>query len=252
MIRFCVSFVLLLWATTLKAEETVLGLSQDQISIGVQYDGSDLLLFGAIQSDQHSPEDPVEVIITLAGPDMPVTIQRKSRNWGIWMYSASAPISSAPSFYAVASSSPLATSLSHTDDLRYKISIERAIRTVGAFHTTDGIDDYIDALIRLRMKEDLFQSLEGKVNILEDVLFQLKVDLPANIIEGDYPVRIFLTRNKQVLNVHETVISVRQVGLGRWLFNLSRQSPSLYALLAILLASLSGWAATKLFRLFRA
>ena len=139
-----------------------MGLSQDQISIGAQYNGSILLLFGAIELEHYSSEDPVDVIVTVAGPEAPITIRRKSRNWGIWMSTASTPISSAPSFYAVASSSPLAQSLSHTEDLRHKVSIERAIRTVGAFHATEGINDYIDALIRLRVKEDLFQILEGR------------------------------------------------------------------------------------------
>ena len=89
------------------------------------------------------------------------------------------------------------------------------------------------------------------MGVFDDILFQVEIDLPANIIEGDYPVRIFLTRNKKVLNVHETVIVVRQVGLGRWLFDLSRHAPHFYALLAIFSAGIAGWGVTRLFRLFQ-
>ena len=42
---------LALWATLAPAEEIVLGLSSDQVSIDTNFDGSEILIFGAIKRE---------------------------------------------------------------------------------------------------------------------------------------------------------------------------------------------------------
>ena len=75
--------------------------------------------------------------------------------------------------------------------------------------------------------------------------------MPANLTEGDYATRIFLTRGGKVVSQYETSIDVRKVGLERWLFNLSRQQPLIYGLLSLTIAIAAGWGASAAFRLMR-
>jgi uncharacterized protein (TIGR02186 family) len=75
--------------------------------------------------------------------------------------------------------------------------------------------------------------------------------MPANLTEGAYQTRIFLTRNGKVVSEFETAIDVRKVGLERWLFNLSRQQPLVYGLLSLAIAIFAGWGASAIFRMLR-
>jgi hypothetical protein len=78
------------------------------------------------------------------------------------------------------------------------------------------------------------------------------VQLPAALTEGAYATRIFLTRGGDVVSIYETSIDVQKVGMERWLFELSRQQPLLYGLMSLAIAIGAGWAASAVFRLFRA
>ncbi|WP_424985944.1 TIGR02186 family protein [Microbulbifer sp. S227A] len=234
------------------AEEVVLGLSHDKVAITTSFDGSEILIFGAVKRETPIPtESPLEVVITITGPSEPVTVRRKSRLFGIWVNTDAVEVDRAPSFYAVATTAPLADVMSETEDLRHKVSIERAIRSVGAPDNIENAALFTDAVIRIRRDADLYQTLENGVALDQQTLFRAAIDMPSNLTEGDYATRIFLTRDGQVVSSYETSIAVQKVGLERWLFVLSRQQPFLYGLLSLAIAIAAGWGASTAFRLLR-
>ena len=247
-----VLLLFLLLASPLKAEEVVLGLSQDQVSISTNFDGSEITLYGAIKREAPIPsEDPLQVIVTISGPNEPVTVRRKDRRLGIWVNVDAVNVSSAPSFYAIATSAPWDDVINEADDLRHTISIPRAIRSVGAWSQVDDPQTFIDALIRIRMNNHSYALKEGTVDLRDSTLFTTAIQMPANLTEGDYATRIFLTRGGKVISEYETSIDVRKVGLERWLFNLSRQQPLAYGILSLAIAIAAGWGASAAFRLLR-
>ena len=248
LIAFC------LLALPLQAEELVLGLSQEEVRITTRFDGSDILIYGAIKRDLSAvdpEEEPLHVIITVAGPSGPTTVWRKERVAGIWMNTDSVEIDRAPSFYAVATTGPLPDILSETEDLRHKISIPRAIRSVGAPQGIEDAGSFTDALIRIRERNGSYLINEDSAELRESTLFDTRITLPANLTEGEYTTRIFVTREGAVLTHEEAPILVRKVGLERWLFTLSRQQPLLYGLLSLALAIAAGWGASTFFQLIR-
>lgn len=243
---------LILLANQLMAEEVVLGLSQDQVSISTNFDGSEITLYGAIKREAPIPAaDPLQVIVTISGPREPVTIRRKDRRLGIWVNNESLSVTAAPSFYAIATSAPWDEVINEADDLRHTISIPRAIRSVGAWSQVDEPQQFLDALIRIRMKNGSYALEENAVELRDSTLFTTSVQMPANLTEGDYATRIFLTRGGKVISKYETSIEVSKVGLERWLFNLSRQQPLIYGLLSLTIAIAAGWGASAAFRLLR-
>ncbi|CAN1554611.1 Conserved hypothetical protein CHP02186-related, transmembrane [Paracoccaceae bacterium] len=257
MIRAPVLVVALLLALApqlvLADEMIVSGLSQNRVSITADFDGSEILIYGAVKRDAPAPGDsPLEVIITVEGPASPVMVRRKDRVAGIWVNNAAVRIDSAPSFYAVATTGPLNHILSETDNLRFGITIERVIRAVGIAAEADDAGEFILALLRVRTDEDRFRILEGRVELTEDTLFRTDVVLPANLTEGEYKVRLFLLRDQKVVAHQERVIGVRKVGLERFVFKLAHERPLVYGLLSLVLAALAGWGASAAFRLFRA
>lgn len=236
-----------------QSEEVVLGLSKDKISITTNFDGSEILIFGAIKREAVIPEgEPIQVIVTIAGPSLPVTVRRKEKKLGIWVNTDAVDVDLAPSFYAVLSSGPLDEVLTAVEDLRHDVSIPKAIRSVGAPSDIENPVSFTEALIRIRTNSDLYQLRENTVVVEEQTLFRTSVRLPAALTEGFYPTRIFLTRNGEVVSKYETTIDVQKVGMERWLFELSRQQPLIYGLMSLAIAIGAGWAASAVFRLFRA
>ncbi|MBA3908347.1 MAG: hypothetical protein C0524_00385 [Rhodobacter sp.] len=252
MIRALVLLIAL--ASPALAQETIVsGLSQNRVSITADFDGSEILIYGAVKRDAPAPDGkPLEVIITVEGPSTPVTVRRKARVAGIWVNNAEVRVDSAPSFYAVATTGPLRHILSETENLRHAITIERLIRAVGISAEAEQSGEFIPALLRVRTNEDRYRVLEGKVELTEDTLFRADVVLPANLTEGEYKVRLFLLRDKRVVAKQERLIGVRKEGLERFIFNLAQERPLIYGLISLALAALAGWGASAAFRLIRA
>lgn len=232
-------------------EGVVAGLSQDRIDITADFDGSDILIYGAVKRETPLPSGPLDVIVTVEGPGMPENVRRKSRVFGVWLNTDVVTIDLAPSFYAVATTGPLADIVSDTEDMRQSISVPRAIRSVGAPQTVENSQEFTDALIRLRTARGLYALNEGAVRLTEQTLFRTDIDLPANLVEGNYKTRIFLVRDRKVVSLYEKTIFVRKVGLERWLFRLSQQQPALYGILALVIAAAAGWGASAAFQIVR-
>ena len=249
MMRWFFAFIMLALPAT--AEEVVLGLSKDEVAITTSFNGSDVLIFGAVKRDKPIPDgDPLEVIVTISGPSEAVTVRRKEKRFGIWVNIDSVEIDKAPSFYAVATSAPLRDVLSDIEDLRYKISVPRAIRSVGAPMQIEDAAAFTQAIIRIRSNSDTYQLLENQVSVDAQTLFQTSIQLPAALTEGDYVTRIFLTRSGKVVSTYETSIDVRKVGMERWLYKMSRENSMLYGLMSLAIAIAAGWGAAAIFRVF--
>jgi len=176
MLRYIIAFIML--ALPAVAEEVVLGLSKDEVAITTSFDGSDVLIFGAVKREAPIPDgDPLEVIITVSGPSESVTVRRKEKRFGIWVNIDAVEIDEAPSFYAVATSAPLRDVLNDVEDLRYKISVPRAIRSVGAPMAVQDAAAFTQAIIRIRTKSDAYQLLENGVSVDAQTLFQTSIQL---------------------------------------------------------------------------
>lgn len=230
----------------------VAGFSSDRISITANFDGSEILVYGAVKRETPIVDDPpLQVIITIEGPPETVTVRKKARRFGIWINTDSVTIDRAPAFYAIATTAPLDAVLSKTDDLRHKISIARAIRSVGAAGMAADAPSFVDALIRVRGKNGLYILDEGDVSLKESTLFSARIPLPSKLVEGTYNTRIFLTRGGEVLTEKDAVISVQKEGLERWLYRLAKDQPLIYGLLSLFIAIAAGWGASTAFRLIK-
>lgn len=225
------------------------GLSRDTINITANFEGSEITIFGAVSRIAPAPEGDLGVIITIEGPSLPVAVRRKDRRFGIWVNTDAIEVDAAPSFYAVATTDMFGDVITATEDLRHQVSIPNAIRAVG-IGVSDG-EAFTDALIRIRESEDLYQLIEGGVTLRDQTLFDTSIQLPANLVEGDYRARIFLTRGGEVLDIYEQDITVRKVGLERFIYNLAHERPLAYGILSLTIAILAGWMASAVFRYIR-
>jgi len=240
----------LLPVTASGEEEVLASLSQNDVAITANFNGSEILIFGAVQRFTPLPTTgQMQVIITIEGPDRPLTVRQKERQYGIWMNTEAVEVDAAPTFYAVATTGPFEEVVTHTEDLRHRISIPRAIRAVDA--GTEHPEDFTQAVVRIRTAAGLYQMLEGAVTLRNETLFNTSFRLPANLTEGDYVARIFLTRNREVVASYQTDITVRKVGLERLIYTLAHERPLAYGLLSLAIAIIAGWGASAVFRYIR-
>ena len=244
--------LLLLLPVSVTAEETIIAdLSQRRVAITTDFNGSEILIFGAVKRlAPVTSLEPLDVIITVSGPPSPVTVRRKDKIAIIWANRDEVEIDSAPSFYAILSSRPISEILSDTEDLRHKITKEQMIRSVDAGDVTDAAA-FTDALIRIQSKKGAFYADEGAVTFADQTLFRTTVALPANLTEGDYRTQIFLLREGDVVSKFETDIAVQKVGLERFLYNLAHDRPLIYGLMSLAIAIIAGWMASAAFSAFR-
>lgn len=229
------------------AEEIVAGLSQSSVAITTNYSGSEILIYGAVKRDAPIPQDrPTRVVITVQGPDLPVVVRRKDRTWGIWLNDEKLRTGPVPTFYAISTSAPLEDTLSQAEDLRLGITLPSVLHSVDRATQT-----FLDALLRLRTREGFYMMQEGAIAFTEETLFSTEVALPAALTEGNYTVRIFLTRNGAVIDEMKRTIWVRKAGLERFLYNAAHEWSLLYGFAALLVAAVAGWAASALFSRLR-
>jgi len=248
------AFIVMIWAGTAVAqtESLVTGVSQDDVQITADFTGSDILVYGAVRRDSPAPASPpLDVIVTLEGPSNVVAVRRKERRLGIWVNGPATEIGDVPSYFATASTGPLEQILLPEEDLRHNIGIDRRVRVTKINADAMDFPKYVQALLRIRAAGGVFSSDPRGVRLAEETLFRADFALPANLVEGDFRVRLFLLRGGKVLDVQEQMIDVRKTGIERQLTLMAHQQPLLYGLLSLLMAGIAGWGASEVFRLLR-
>ena len=124
------------------------------------------------------------------------------------------------------------------------------IRLVPTGGVGDGsrLTEFRDALRRIKLASGLYQRDPTGVQFISKSLFRAAVRLPANIPVGQHKVRAVLYKNNQF--VMEKVIPLRVVktGLEQFLFNFAHAYSLAYGIVAVLLATLTGWLGSVIFR----
>ena len=112
--------------------------------------------------------------------------------------------------------------LSETEQLRYGIGMAEAVRRVGG-HAERRRAVHRGAGPAEGARTAATSQADGAVRVAEETLFQTRIEMPANLVEGDYAAEFFLVRDHEVINSGETLIRVEKTGIERWLYNLSVQ-----------------------------
>ena len=234
--------------TVLNAEDNIIGdLSQNSVSINATFEGSSILIFGAIKRDNSTQPKTSDIIIEVIGPNQVATLRKKKKILGIWVNSEAIPIKSVPSFYTAFYTKTIEKILTIDEINRLGIGLRKSIKS--SFKDED--IQIVKAISRIKSNDGSYLTATPAIVFNQETLFSARVELPANLTEGDYKTRIHLVQNQKVTDSTESKIKVRKIGLERWLFSTAHNSPLLYGIFSIVLALFSGWAASEVFRVFR-
>lgn len=223
--------------------------SQDRISIRGDFNGAQLLLFGAITyppGTRHA--DRADIVVVLKGPVESIVVREKRQIAGIWINADSSEFRSAPGFYAVASSKPIEQIVDGKTADIYELGLNHLqLSPAGAIDSRE-LDRFVDGLVDLNSRGELFKNLPNSVKITNSVLYQARINLPASVPVGDYTAETFLILDGRVEAAEIKDITIEKIGMGRFITNLSQKNGFLYGLIAVFISVFLGWSAGYLFR----
>ena len=140
--------------------------SARKIEIRYSFAGAQLLLFGAIvYPDGRVPEDAPDVVVVVKGPAEPIIVREKKRIAGIWMNADSSRFRSAPSFYAVASSRPIAELVDQRTAAIYELGLQDLQLSPGTTALPDKARRFEAGLLDLRRRQGLYSENPRGVEI---------------------------------------------------------------------------------------
>ena len=251
MSAFRSALLLLLAPLALGAAEPKLvpDVSQSRIDIQYSFTGAELLLFGAIvYPGGRPPREGAEIVVVVKGPVQPLVLREKQKVAGIWMNVESARFRSAPAFYAVASSRPLAEMVDERTAAIYELGLQNLQLSPGTGAAPDVQRRFEAGLIDLMQRHQLYFEDPKGVQISEGVLYRARVNIPARVPVGNYTAETFLIRDGRVLAGAVREIQIEKLGFERFVATAADRWSLTYGLVAVSLSLFLGWSASAFFR----
>ncbi len=223
--------------------------SQSLIEVQQGFTGARLLLYGAVIDPKGAGGDSedYDIVVVLKGPTEPVRIREKERLLGIWANAGSSDFRSAPAFFAVASSRPVAEIVDERTAAIYELGTDFIQLSPSGEIDPEEQARFARGLVELRRRQGLFQENPGGVSIAEKVLYQARIDLPSNVTTGRYTAETFAIARGRVLASATARIEVVKAGLEGRVVTAAQRWSFLYGLGAIALSLGMGWLAGRLF-----
>lgn len=222
--------------------------SSRRIEIRYSFSGAQLLLFGAIlYPGGRVPENPADIVVVLKGPVQPILIREKQKIAGIWMNADSSRFSSAPAFYSVASSKPIAKLVDDRTAAIYELGVQNLQLSPGTGALPDRARRFESGLLDLRTRQGLFHEDPNGVAISDGVLYRARIAIPSQVPVGDYTAETFLVDRGRVLAAATRDIHIGKSGLERFVATAATRWPFLYGIAAMFLSLGLGWAAAVVF-----
>ena len=220
-------------------------IDKSDIELSTRFDGTSLLVFGALSPENDSTSLLVEVI----GPSTSVNITKKVQIWGIWVNKKIALFQDIPSFYQISISNPEHPILKEIEFQRLKSLFYDFLETTFISEASNSTEQYYDELTRLKKKLGKLSTFEEKINILDRKLFSYKVNLPKKIHPGMYKIKMTLIDQQGIeINRSEQSVKVSKVGLQEFLSSNSKNNPVFYGFFSVIIALFLGFSAAQLFR----
>ncbi|ARP98616.1 TIGR02186 family protein [Pseudorhodoplanes sinuspersici] len=232
------------------AERLITSLSSHQVLVSSSFTGTELVLFGAIERDSAtvSRKGGYDIIVTVSGPREALVVRRKDRVVGIWTNAESNTFLDAPTYLAVLSNKPL-DEIAPAEMLR---RLDIGMNVVPRMHVAAGIESgeetFRDALIRLRKERHLYIEDPAGVTFITPTLFRATIRLPAESPVGIYDVDVRLFADNTNLARASSALEVVKVGIEQFIVTAARDHGILYGLFTTLMALMTGWFASIVFR----
>ncbi len=224
--------------------------SQHEVQLRQGFTGTELLLFGAVLSPEgtRAAQD-YDIIVVLKGPTQSIVVREKQKVAGIWINVDSTELRSAPSYYAIASTRPIAQIVDDKTAAIYELGLKwLQLSPIGSIDP-DEQARFAAGLVQLNVEKGLYRQEEGAVKVNEQVLYQARIGLPSRVPIGTYTAETFAISKGRVVASANSTVDVRKIGVERAIADFSANYGLFYGLLAVIVSVAMGWIAGRLFAL---
>jgi uncharacterized protein (TIGR02186 family) len=235
-------------AVPARAERLVASLSTHVVQITSNFNGVELVLFGTVEGDDANdpPRPSYDIVATTTGPRETLVTRRKQRMFGIWVTAEARTFADMPSFVSVLSNRPLDT-IADPDTLRREqIGIAQA--ALPHDETAIGGEPFRDALLRIKGEHGLYTESRDGVTFLTPTLYRASIVLPAEAQTGNYDIVVKLFADGAMIARASSAFEIDTVGFERFIALSAVDHGILYGLATALIAVITGWLASIVFR----
>ena len=109
-------------------------------------------------------------------------------------------------------------------------------------------DAFRVAFVRLQGQQGLYQEVGNAVTFLTPTVFRAAITLPADVPTGTYGVDVKLFADSAMVAHATSALEVIKAGFEQYVADAARDNGLLYGLAATLMALITGWVASAVFR----
>jgi uncharacterized protein (TIGR02186 family) len=236
-----------------RAERLIVSVSNHRVTVTPNYSGEVLVLFGSVEKDADTPANRAnyDLVVTISGPRADMVTRRKERKFGIWINTDYREFLKVPAYLAVFANRPFDDIASPELQRRQQLGLNNVLLTqrVGPDYA-DVVpnDPFRSAFVRLRSEHGLYREDTAAVTFLTPTLFRTGIPLPAEVPIGTYEVEIKLFSDGALVTHAETAFEIVKVGFEQFVATTARQNGVIYGLVTSVMALLTGWMASIVFR----
>jgi uncharacterized protein (TIGR02186 family) len=239
--------------TPAAAEKLITTLSTSRVLIASNFTGADVVLFGSVERDAQTVprRGGYDVVVTVTGPRETIVTFRKERIIGVWINSDQRTFVKAPSYLTVLANRTIneiadINTLRRTQTGLARVLLPQEISGDIADSTRD--DPFRQAFLRLKIERGLYREQQNGVTFLTPALIRAAIPIPDNAPTGAYEIDIKLFADGVLLARTQTALEIVKIGFEQFVANAARDHGLLYGLATAMMAVLTGWLASVVFR----
>jgi uncharacterized protein (TIGR02186 family) len=236
------------------AERLVTSISRHQVLVSSSFTGTTIVLFGTVEPDNTAARQrnaDYSVVVTVAGPKQTLLTRRKERVLGIWTNTDSRTFVNVPSYLALLSNRPFDQIAAPEIRRRLQIGLDNTVlpQQIGPDIGDVARDDpFRTNFIRLKSEDRLYVQRTNGVTLLTPSVFRADVPVPAEAPVGNYNVDVKLFAEGTMLARTNSAFELIKVGFEQFVANGAREHGLLYGLATAMMALVTGWLASVVFR----
>jgi uncharacterized protein (TIGR02186 family) len=241
------------FGTPAAAENLITKLSTSRVLIASNFTGADVVLFGSVERDAQTVprRGGYDIVVTVTGPRETIVTFRKERVVGVWINSDQRTFVNAPSYLTVLANRTIneiadINTLRRTQTGLARVLLPQEISGDIADSIRD--DPFRQAFLRLKIERGLYREQQNGVTFLTPALIRAAIPIPDNAPTGAYEIDIKLFADGVLLARTQTALEIVKTGFEQFVANAAREHGLLYGLATAMMAMLTGWFASVVFR----
>ena len=238
-------------AAPAEAERIIPSISRHRVQVTSSFVGTQIVLFAAIDREAGAPPRNYDIVVTVFGPKQTVVTRRKARVLGIWANVASRTFINVPTFISVLTNKPIDAIVKPEVARRLQIGLENIVlpQQIGPDIADTVRDDPFRAnFVKLQVQQDLYSELNNGVTFVSPIVFRADIPLPAMAPIGSYEVDVKLLADGNMITRVNTAFELVKFGFEQRVADAARNHGVFYGLATVLMAFVTGWLASVVFR----